>query len=129
MHQPPTSGSSPHAAPSTHSGARKTPRWKRTAAFLLLDCLVICVVAFVALSWPVLADTSGALRSPAPTACYCACAEAHARGGCAKMCELKKYAARWWATTCAKPRAHSPANNSGSGPRLPHPDHAEHAQL
>jgi len=45
------------------------------------------------------------------------------------MCELKKYASRWWATSCAKPRAHAPANNSGSGPRLPHPEHAEHAQL
>jgi hypothetical protein len=141
MQQPPTSRSSQNAAhcPPANAGlgagsgarraARRTPRWKRAVAFLLLDCAVICTVALVALSWPVLADTSGALRYPEPTACYCACAEAHARGGCAKMCELKKYAARWWATTCAKPRAHSPANNSGSGPRLPHPDHAEHAQL
>jgi hypothetical protein len=104
---------------------RQTPRWKRALAFLLLDC----VVALVAWSWPVLADTSSTLRNPSPTVCYCACAEAHAHGGCAKMCELKKYASRWWATSCAKPHAHAPANNSGTGPRLPHPDHAEHAQL
>ncbi|MGA2812662.1 MAG: hypothetical protein ABSG16_14765 [Candidatus Acidiferrum sp.] len=90
--------------------------------------MVLCVAALVAWSWPVLADTSGTLRSPGPATCYCACAEAHSRSGCAKMCELKKYAARWWATSCAKPRAHSPANNSGTGPRLPHPDHAEHAE-
>ncbi len=103
---------------------RRTPRWRRVLIFLALDCLV----ALAAWAWPVLADTSGAFRSGSAV-CYCACAESHARGGCAKMCELKKYASRWWATSCAKPRAHTPANNAGTGPRLPHPDHAEHAQL
>jgi hypothetical protein len=108
-----------------HSPAsQRPPRWRRFALFLALDGLV----ALAAWAWPALADTSAALRH-SPAMCYCACAEAHARSGCAKMCELKKYASRWWATTCAKPRAHAPANNSGSGPRLPHPDHAEHAQL
>jgi hypothetical protein len=112
------SGSRPSLAPWKR-------RLRRGLAFLLLDCLV----ALLAWAWPVFADTSGTLRSPESPVCYCACAEARARGGCTKMCELKKYASRWWATTCVKPRANAPANNSGSGPHLPHPDHAEHAQL
>lgn len=99
------------------------PRWNRWLTFLALDVLV----SLAAWAGPALADTSAALRNPRPV-CYCACAESHARGGCAKMCELRKYASRWWATSCAKPRMQSPANNSNTGPRLPHPEHAEHAQ-
>jgi hypothetical protein len=76
-----------------------------------------------------LADTPNSLRAVPAGDCYCHCTESHARTGCAKMCELKKYASRWWATSCAKPRIKRPADNSGAGPRLPHPDHAEHAKL
>lgn len=45
------------------------------------------------------------------------------------MCDLPKYLSRWWATSCAKPRMKAPADNHGAGPRYPHPDRAEHAQL
>jgi hypothetical protein len=50
-------------------------------------------------------------------------------GSCVKMCELPKYATRWWAVSCAKPHGHSAANNPGAGPRLHHGDRAEHARL
>jgi hypothetical protein len=45
------------------------------------------------------------------------------------MCELPKYAKRWWATTCVKPRYKRPAEDSNAGPHLRHPDRAQHAQL
>jgi hypothetical protein len=45
------------------------------------------------------------------------------------MCELKKYASRWWATSCAKPHRTFPKDDSGSGPRFPHPSRTEHARV
>jgi hypothetical protein len=45
------------------------------------------------------------------------------------MCDTKKRAVQWLATTCMKPRFQPPADKSGAGPRLRRPDHAEHAQL
>ena len=76
-----------------------------------------------------LANTPAGLRAVPTGECYCRCPETSGRVGCVKMCELKKYASRWWATSCVKPRIKPPNNNSGAGPRLPHPDHAEHAKL
>jgi len=73
------------------------------------------------------ADTPGTLRSVPAGGCYCNCSHSKAKLGCAKMCELPRYASRWWATSCAKPRVSSPQDNRGAGPRLPHPDHAERA--
>ena len=73
------------------------------------------------------ADTPGATRSVAAGGCYCKCAQSKTKLGCTKMCELPRYASRWWATTCAKPHVSSPADNHGAGPRLPHPDRAERA--
>jgi hypothetical protein len=75
------------------------------------------------------ADTTARLRSVPAGGCYCGCSESHTRGGCVKMCELPKYASRWWATTCAKPRVQRPAEDSNAGPRLRHPSRAEHARL
>jgi hypothetical protein len=46
-----------------------------------------------------------------------------------KMCELPKYASRWWATSCAKSRKRSGGDNPGAGPRLRHRDRAERARL
>jgi len=46
-----------------------------------------------------------------------------------KMCELPKYASRWWATSCAKSRIHSNGDNPGAGPHLHHKDRAERARL
>jgi len=45
------------------------------------------------------------------------------------MCESPKYAARWWAKTCAKPRLKLPVENRNVGPRFPHPGSNERAQL
>jgi len=73
------------------------------------------------------ADTPGAIRSVPAGACYCTCSHSKTKSGCVKMCEMPRYASRWWATTCAKPRATSPPDNRGAGPRLPHPDRAERA--
>jgi len=73
------------------------------------------------------ADTPGATRSVSPGGCYCNCSHSKTKLGCAKMCESPRYASRWWATTCAKPRASSPLNNHGAGPRLPHPGRTERA--
>jgi hypothetical protein len=82
---------------------------------------------FLATTLILRADTPGATRSVPAGGCYCKCAHSKTKLGCTKMCELPRYATRWWATTCAKPRATSPLNNHGAGPRLPHPDHAERA--
>jgi len=79
-------------------------------------------------SLSLLADTSGLLRSTPADACYCHCAMARSRGGCAKMCESKRYASRWWATSCARPHRKPAGENPGASPRLPHPDRAEHAR-
>ena len=89
----------------------------------------LCVAGLVLLtaSWTLFGDSSGRLRRIPSPGCYCHCAGAHALGVCTKMCELPRYASRWWATTCAKPRVSSPADNHGAGPRLPHPDRADRA--
>jgi len=73
------------------------------------------------------ADTPGATRTIPAGGCYCKCAQSKTKLGCVKMCELSRYASRWWATTCAKPRASSPTENHDAGPRFPHPGRAERA--
>jgi hypothetical protein len=45
------------------------------------------------------------------------------------MCEMPKYASRWWATSCTKSRSRYSGDNPGAGPRLRHKDRAEHARL
>jgi len=55
--------------------------------------------------------------------------KSHVRGGCAKLCDSKRYASRWRATRCAKHTMHTPANDSHAGPRFPRPGRAEHAEL
>ena len=67
------------------------------------------------------------LRQITPAGCYCGCAQSKTSAGCTKMCELPKYASRWWAVTCAKPHMTTPTEKSGAGPRLPHPGRAERA--
>jgi hypothetical protein len=44
------------------------------------------------------------------------------------MCEMPKYAAKRWATTCAKPRFKRPVENRDAGPRFEHPGRNERAQ-
>jgi hypothetical protein len=100
-----------------------TRRLSRLALWLFVEFLVL----IAAVSVSVLADTSGRLRQITPAGCYCGCAQSKTSAGCAKMCELPKYASRWWAVTCAKPHLTAPTEKSGAGPRLPHPGRAERA--
>jgi len=75
------------------------------------------------------ANTARPLRRASPPACYCGCSQSHARAGCVKMCEIRKRATRWGASTCVKPRFKPPAENPGAGPRFPRSDRAERASL
>jgi len=84
---------------------------------------------FLTFSFSLLANTPNMLRSVPRSGCYCRCAEAHSRGGCMKICDSKRYAARWWAKKCAKPHMQTPTDNPDAGPRYPHPGRAEHAKL
>lgn len=86
-------------------------------------------IAFLACSLTLLADTPGLLRKVPAGGCFCRCEESHQRRGCVKLCDSKRFASRWWAIKCAKPRMRRPPNNSNAGPRFPHPGRAEHAQL
>jgi len=99
---------------------------RRTHRIFSVSCAA--AVALLATSLNLLADTPDSLLSVSPGGCYCHCSESHARIGCVKMCDLAKYASRWWATSCAKSRLLAPSDKHGAGPRLPHPDRAEHAQ-
>lgn len=98
---------------------------RRKFSFRLLGS----AISFLSCALPLLADTPALLRSVPASSCYCRCAESKVRGGCVKMCESKKYAYRWWATTCAKPHMNSPLRDSHAGPRFPHPRRTEHAEL
>ncbi|MDP9338491.1 MAG: hypothetical protein M3P45_06440 [Acidobacteriota bacterium] len=75
------------------------------------------------------ADLPLRLRNVFAAACYCHCHEALTGRGCTKMCDTKKRAMQWLATTCMKPRFQAPSDKSGAGPRFRRPDHAEHAEL
>ncbi|HEY6946822.1 MAG TPA: hypothetical protein VI431_16915 [Candidatus Acidoferrum sp.] len=86
-------------------------------------------ILLLACSLPLVADTPSLVRQVTAGGCYCHCAESKLHGGCVKMCETRKYAHRWWATSCAKPHMHTPSHDSHAGPRFPHPGRAEHARL
>jgi hypothetical protein len=105
--------------PASILSSRRFPAWKLFGASILLFAGAISLAA----------DTPGVLAGASTGECYCHCRASHGRMGCVKMCELKKYASRWWAISCAKPRIKPPADKSNAGPRLSHPDHAEHAKL
>lgn len=91
---------------------------------------IFALIALILLPAALLYGDVPARLQTIPTAgCYCHCHEASARRGCTKMCDAKKRAVQWLATTCMKPRYQPPLDKSGAGPRLRHPDHAEHAQL
>ena len=95
----------------------------------LLWRLLLLGSALLAMCLPLFADTPGRLKFTQTEVCYCHCSRAKGLAGCVKMCELPKYASRWWATSCAKSRKHYSGDNPGAGPRLRHKDRAEHAQL
>lgn len=91
--------------------------------------LLGAIICLLAGALPLVADTPSMLRGIPTGGCYCHCAESKVRGGCVKMCESKKYAYRWWATSCAKPHMSTPRGDSHAGPRYPHPRRTEHAKL
>jgi hypothetical protein len=95
----------------------------------LLWRLLLLGSTLLAVSWSLLADTPGRLKATQAGGCYCRCSQAKALGTCIKMCEMPKYASRWWATSCAKSRSRHSGDNPGAGPRLRHRDRAEHARL
>jgi hypothetical protein len=98
-------------------------RVRRVALWLLLDLVLFaCLLGFS--TW---ADSSSSLRRVPAGSCYCGCSQAKTSAGCAKMCELPKYASRWWAVTCKKPRNNAPAETPDAGPRVPHPARSERA--
>jgi hypothetical protein len=104
---------------------RGNPTLRRT---LGLGCASF-LLCFLAGSFVLSADTPGELKTAKVGTCYCRCAESGAHMACVKMCESPKYAARRWATTCAKPRMKLPVENRDAGPRFPHPGRDERAQL
>jgi hypothetical protein len=107
----------------------RAPLKPYTSPKTLLWRLLLLGSAALAMSWTLLADTPGRMKSPQAEGCYCHCSRAKGLGGCVKMCELPKYASRWWATSCAKSRSRYSGDNPGAGPRLRHRDRAEHARL
>jgi len=98
-------------------------RLRRLAIWVTLDLALFTG----ALAFSTFADTSSQIRKPNLGGCYCGCAQSKTSVGCAKMCELPKYASKWWAVSCAKPRAQAPAETPGAGPHYPHVPRAERA--
>jgi hypothetical protein len=89
---------------------------------------VAMTVALVLLSSGAWAD-GAALLAHKDSACYCHCGMSKARGGCVKMCEMPKYASRWWATSCARPKSKVSNDATKVGPRFPRPGRAERAAV
>ncbi len=98
-------------------------RLRRLAIWASLDLVLFAGALALSTS----ADTSGTVRKSNAAGCYCNCAMSKTAAGCTRMCELPKYASRWWAVSCAKPRAQAPAENPGAGPHYPHAPRAERA--
>jgi hypothetical protein len=98
-------------------------RLHRIAAWLFLDLLLAAALLAIT-AW---ADTSARVRQSHVGGCYCGCSQSKTAAGCAKMCELPKYASRWWAVTCKKPRGIVPMETPQAGPRTSHPDRPERA--
>jgi hypothetical protein len=96
---------------------------RRIAIWVALDL----GLALILLALSAFADTSDALRKVPAGGCYCGCAHSKTSAGCGKMCELPKYASRWWAVTCVKPHATRPTETPGAGPHLPHAPRNERA--
>jgi hypothetical protein len=90
---------------------------------------VVIVATLALLSGGAWADGAGVLLAHRDSACYCHCGMSKARGGCVKMCEMPKYASRWWATSCAIPKSKVTKDASKVGPRFPRPGRAERAAV
>jgi len=111
-----------------NAGMRRTPGYPTSKK--LLWRLLLAAGSILAISWSLLADApAGGFKAQAVDACYCHCAKTKGMRSCVRMCELPKYATRWWAVSCTKQRGHAMHDNPGAGPRLKHRDRAERAQL
>ncbi len=96
---------------------------------IAVQSLLLALIACIALPITTLfADVPSRLQTVPTPACSCPCHEATARHGCTKLCDAKRRATRWLATSCMKPRFRPPQDKSGAGPHFAHPPHAEHAQ-
>jgi len=93
----------------------------------LLFGSLLALLLSLSLAAALFADTPGTLRKKDIGGCYCRCSQNGSMNSCIKICDLPRYASRWWATTCAKPRIQTPAARPGAGPRFPHPGRAERA--
>ena len=98
-------------------------RLRRLAVWAILDLALFAGALALSTS----ADTSGTFRKQPTSSCYCQCAQSKSSAGCAKMCELPKYASRWFAVNCSKPRAQAPTATPGAGPHYPRAPRAERA--
>ena len=98
-------------------------RLRRLAIWTALDLALFAGALALSTS----ADTPGTFRQPSAAGCYCKCAQSNTSAGCTKMCELRKYASRWYAVSCAKPHALAPPATPGAGPHYPRAPRAERA--
>ena len=72
-------------------------------------------------------DTSAKSHQRTASSCYCGCAMSKTATGCAKMCDLPKFASRHWAVTCTKVHTAAPAESPNAQPHLPHYSRSERA--
>ena len=109
-----------------HSRDMTSPLLRRLRRLAIWATLDLALFAG-ALAFSTSADTRGQLGKTNLGGCYCGCAHSKTSAGCAKMCELPKYASRSWAVSCAKPRVKPPAETPGAGPHYAHKPRAERA--
>src|ERR1700760_807181 len=89
---------------------------------------VVFVATLVVLSSGAWADGAGGLAHR-DRACYCHCGMSKSRGRWGRMCEMPKYASRWWATSCAVPKGKIAKDGAKAGPRFARPGRAERAAV
>src|ERR1700743_2193091 len=90
---------------------------------------VVFMATLALLSGGAWAGGGGGLLGHWDSACYCHGGMSKAKGGCVKMCEMPKYASRWWATSCAIPKSKVAKDATKVGPRFPRPGRAERAAV
>ncbi len=104
----------------------KSPLLRRLRRLAIWTALDLALFAG-ALALSTSADSHGQRSKTIVGGCYCGCAHSKTSVGCAKMCELPKYASHWWAVSCSKPRVQPPVETPGAGPHYPHKPRAERA--
>jgi len=95
--------------------AMHRPYTRSTSPKKLLWRLLLLGSALLAMSWSLLADTPGRLKSTQTAGCYCHCSKGKGLGSCVKMCEMPKYASRWWRRLARNPAAATAATIRAPG--------------